>query len=104
MSRVQAGHEHAARGCAYRATGIEIGVSDALRGETVDIGRQDLLLPIAAELAVAEIIEDDQNDIRLAEVLRSAKWTECARGCACQKFSAGDHADAFGKCGDSIML
>ena len=60
-----AGHEDTARGRADGVAGVGTGEFHARGGERVDAGRLDLLLSVAAELAVAEIIREDEDDVGL---------------------------------------
>src|SRR5262249_51867474 len=50
---VHAGHQAAARGGADRRAGVELGEAQPLAGHAVQAGRADLLLAVAAQLAVA---------------------------------------------------
>ena len=65
MADVKAGHEHAARRGADGRAGIGIGESHAVGGQAIEIRRFDLLLAVAAEVAVAEVIGQDEDDIGL---------------------------------------
>src|SRR5262249_42477141 len=69
MTGMQSGHQNAARWCADRTARIEIGVADTLSGEAIDVRCLNLLLSVASEFAVAEIVEHDEDDVRLANAL-----------------------------------
>ena len=57
-------HERCAGGGAHGLTHVEVRELDALLGHAVEIGSADLLLPVAAKIAVTEIIRQDENDVR----------------------------------------
>ena len=56
-------HEAGARGGAHGSVGVEIGELHALGGETIDVGGLDVGRAHAAEVAVAEIVGEDENDV-----------------------------------------
>jgi hypothetical protein len=56
-------HKTGPRRGAYRRAGIELGETQALRGQGIDIGSADLLLAITTQVAIAEVIREDENDI-----------------------------------------
>ena len=60
---VQAGHEAAARRCADRAAGIVVREAHPLGGHAVDVRRLDPLLAVTSEVAIAQIVGQDDNDI-----------------------------------------
>jgi hypothetical protein len=70
---VLAGHEHAARGRADGGAGVEVGEAQALRGHAVEVGRGDDLLAVAAEIAVAEVIGHDPDEVGLRSEGRRRK-------------------------------
>ena len=49
------------------------------------MGRLDLLLSIASELAIAEIVEDYEKDVRFLAILRHDERRERARGKRCRR-------------------
>jgi hypothetical protein len=59
-----AGHEHAARRRADVVAGVVGGESLPGGGEAIDVRRAELLLAVAAQVAVAEVVGDDEDDIR----------------------------------------
>ena len=63
VAGVQAGHEAAPRRGADRAAGVAVGEADSLGGHLVEAGRLDELLPLAAQIAVAEVIGQEKDDI-----------------------------------------
>jgi hypothetical protein len=65
MADVLAGHERAARWSAHGIAGVDLGEADAIGGEAVDVGGLDALLSVAAEVAVTEIVGEDENNIGL---------------------------------------
>src|SRR5687767_5491946 len=64
VTEVLAGHQRAARRRAYRRAGVELREPHSFGGELVEVRRLDVTLAIAAELAEAEIVADDQDDVR----------------------------------------
>ncbi len=60
---VQTGHQHAAGGGADGGAGIELGEPDALRRHPVQVRRPNRGMPVAAEIAVAEIVREDDDDV-----------------------------------------
>ena len=63
VAGVLAGHEHAARRRADGGAGVELREAQALRRQPVDVRCGDLLLPVAPEVAVAEIVGEDEDDV-----------------------------------------
>ena len=53
-----------ARRRADRIAGVEVRELHPAFGEFVDVRRLDLLLPVAAEFEAAEIVGDDEHDVR----------------------------------------
>lgn len=64
VAHVVAGHQGAARGGANGLAGVVAGEADALGGEAVDVGGADVFLAVAAEFGIAEVVGDDENDVR----------------------------------------
>ena len=62
MTGVFAGHEHASRRRANRIAAVMVGKSHAFPGKLIEMRRLDLLLPIAAEFGVTEIVGEDEDD------------------------------------------
>ena len=65
MAGVLAGHEAAARRRADGAAGVGLGEAHALGRQAVEVGRLDALLAVAAEVAVAEVVGQDEDDVGL---------------------------------------
>ncbi len=63
MTGVLAGHQGVARWGADGIRRVMIGELDALRGETIDVGCLEFLLPKARQITVAEVISEDVDDI-----------------------------------------
>src|SRR5262245_37000521 len=63
---VAAGHQTRARRAAQRRADVAVRKPHAAPGNGVDMGSRDLRIPLAAKFSVAEIVRDDQYDIRLA--------------------------------------
>ena len=72
MPQVLARHQHAARRRADRRAAVVLREPHPLRREPIDIRRGDLLLPIAAQLAPAKIVGQDEDDV---EFRRSVGYT-----------------------------
>jgi hypothetical protein len=62
-----AGHEHAARRGAYRCSGVEMGEPHAFSGHAVDVGGLDDFLAVATGFPIAEIIGEDEDDVRFGK-------------------------------------
>jgi hypothetical protein len=60
---MQAGHQGATGGSADGAARVAIGEADALGSETVEVRRLDDFLAIATEVAVTEIVGEDEEDV-----------------------------------------
>ncbi len=56
-------HQGAARGTADGIAGVAIGELDAFAAHLVDVRSLDRLAAIAAEIAVSQIIDDDEDDV-----------------------------------------
>ena len=63
VPRVLPGQEDAARGRADGVPRVVLREAHALGGEAVERGRADLLLSVAAELGVAEVVGEDEDDV-----------------------------------------
>jgi hypothetical protein len=63
---VFAGEERVARGRARRRRRVGVGEAQAPGGQGVDRGRPDLGRAVAADVAVAEIVGVDEDDVRAA--------------------------------------
>jgi hypothetical protein len=65
---VLAGHEHAAGGSADGIAAVVLGQTHAFRCHAVEVRCLDDFLPVATEIAGAEVIGEDENDVWLAGV------------------------------------
>ena len=63
---IAARHESSARRRAERRRDVAVREADSVARDGVDMRRRDLRIPLAAEFAVAEVVGDQQDDIRLA--------------------------------------
>ena len=95
------GHEAGACGCADGRVRVEVGELHAFRCEAVDVGRGDVFATHAAEVAVAEVIGEDENDVWRSRAERSAESEEEADEAhgwvvvRCSRFSVSwNHAKA----------
>jgi len=78
--RVAAGQERVAGGSADRRWTVGIGEPDAFAGQTVEVGsRYSGLRVVGAEVAVAEVVGEDQQDVR---PLGPRPFAGLRRGCA----------------------
>ena len=59
-----AGDEHAARRRADGVAAVVAREAHALRGQAVEVWRLDFFLPVAAQLRVAEVVGEDEDDVR----------------------------------------
>ncbi len=64
MAGVITGHKRGAGGGADGAAGVRLSEADAFGGHAIKVGRLDPFLTITAEIAVAEVIGHDENDVR----------------------------------------
>ena len=64
VAGMQAGHEGAAGGGTDGAAGVALGEAHAGGGEGIDVGSADALLAVTAEVAVAEVVGEDEQDVR----------------------------------------
>ncbi len=62
---VLAGHKGVARRRADRRRRVRVGEPQPLRGKPIDVRRLDLRRAIAAEVAIADIVGQNEEDIRL---------------------------------------
>ena len=63
VARVQPGHQGGARRRADGAARVVLREPRALRGQAIDVGRAELLLPVRGEVTPAEIVGVDEDDI-----------------------------------------
>ena len=67
--RIFAGQERVARRRADRGHRVRVGEAQPLRGEPVHVGRLDFGRAVATEVAVADVIGQDEHDVGLARRL-----------------------------------
>src|SRR5690606_13264245 len=63
MAGVLPGKERGARRGAYRGAGVKLGEAHDLGRETVEIGGEDMLLAIYPEVAITQVIREDEHDV-----------------------------------------
>ncbi|OHB72155.1 MAG: hypothetical protein A2V70_20800 [Planctomycetes bacterium RBG_13_63_9] len=64
VTGVQPRHQAASRGRTDRAAGIAVRKPHTLLGHAIEVRRPDHLLAVAAEVAIAEIVGQDEDDVR----------------------------------------
>ena len=64
VARVLAGHEGRTRRRADSGTGIALRETNAVRRQLVDVRCLNFLLPVATDIAVAQIVRENENDVR----------------------------------------
>jgi hypothetical protein len=69
---ITSGEEPSPRGTAHNAGDISIGEANAVLCDTVDVRCRDILAPLKAEIAVAEIVSDDDDNVRLCSRLSAS--------------------------------
>ena len=62
---VEAGHQRAPRGGADVGAGVKAFEAHTLGGELVEVGRADFALAIRADMADAEVVGEDEDDVGL---------------------------------------
>ena len=80
MAGVLADHE---RGPARRADGrtaVTLGEARAFLGHTIQVGRLDKFLPVAADIALGEIIAEDEDDVGLTNFRAADEGREKQEG------------------------
>ena len=70
-------HEAGPRRRADRVAGVGVGEAHALAGEAVDVRSEDLFLAVAAKVAPAEIIGEDEDDVGLGALGQSWIRRKC---------------------------
>ena len=63
-----AGDEHAARRRADGVAAVVAREAHALRGQAVEVGRLDFFLPVAAQLRVAQVVGENEDNVRLGRL------------------------------------
>ena len=64
MAGIIAGHQHGARRGADRVAGVMAGEDHPFTRQAVDVRRADDLLAVEADFAVAEVVGQDEDDVR----------------------------------------
>ena len=64
-TRVAAGQQASTRGATDRRRGVVVGKPRALRRHRVDVRGIDLGRAVAAQVIVALVVDEDENDVRL---------------------------------------
>src|SRR5262245_47512619 len=72
---VAAGHQPGPRGAALRCADVALGAADTARGEGVYVGRGDVLAAVDREVAKAEVVDEDDEDVGAGGSL-CAGWIE----------------------------
>ena len=79
VSHVHPGHQDAPRGSANGAARIGVREDHALGRHAIDVRSEDLVLAVAAELAVAEVVGHDEHDVWRAGGGGLLGWWAAAR-------------------------
>ena len=72
-----AGHQHAARWRANSTTAVGAGKLHTLRRQAINVGRDTILAAIGREIANARVIDEDENNVRLAGGDISGRGRQC---------------------------
>jgi hypothetical protein len=64
VPRMPAGHQHAACRSTHRRARIMPGESRSLRSQPIEVGRGDLLLAVTTQFAPAQIVSQNEDDVR----------------------------------------
>jgi len=80
VAGVETSHQAGARGGADGAAGVALGEANAFGGEAIDVRGFDFRLAVAAQIAIAQIIGEDEDNV----------WP-LRRGCLCLKHKRKDH-------------
>jgi hypothetical protein len=83
VARVQAGQQAGSARGADRGTGIVTGETHPFPRHAVQIRSADILLAVAAEIAVAQVVGEDVNDV----------WTSGGRRVAATQREAGEESE-----------
>ena len=74
LAGVESGHQGGAGRGAERTACVALGEAHSFGGQPIDVRRWDFLLPVAAEVAITEIIRQDKNDVRLSWLRGSREY------------------------------
>ena len=64
FDRAENAEETAAVIRALKVLGRNAGIFGMVGGQTIDVGRADILLPVAGQVAIAHVIAKDKQDVR----------------------------------------
>src|SRR5262245_34698461 len=78
---IASGDQCRARCRAVGRIGIGLGESRALKRETIDIWRCVVALPVTTHVGVAEVIRENEDDVRLWRLSPGGATKTCARQC-----------------------
>lgn len=73
MTEVTAGEEDAACGGADGGSSVVMGEAHTVFGELVEVRSLDFFLPVAADFSVAEIVGENENDVRFLSGLETGR-------------------------------
>src|SRR5262245_4001188 len=69
MPSLLAGHQHGARGSAYRRTGVKLCETAAYSRHPIQVRRRNQFLAITSEVTVAEIVGQNEDHVGLSRWL-----------------------------------
>ena len=76
------------RGSADRRGGVPVGETGAARGQGIDVGSLAGPRRPSAEIVTAQIVGQEEHDVRPADALREQRLRRCARSRTSQDFPA----------------
>lgn len=79
---IATGHQGCSRRAAHGLT-IEIREEHPFLGHVIDVGRFDVVCPVAAEILVALVVREDDDEVRLFRFAALAYRGECERQTDC---------------------
>jgi hypothetical protein len=65
---------------ADRVTRVVVGESHSFSGHSIDVRSLDLLLPVAAEVSIAEVVGHDVDDVRARFGAGRKEWCNQEKG------------------------
>ena len=65
MSQMFARHEHAPRGGTNRSSAVMLREAHAFARQSIDVGCEQFFLSVATEFTPAQIVGQDENNVRL---------------------------------------
>src|SRR5262249_24100104 len=81
---IATGHETRPTGTAIRGCYVAVGEAHAVLGDRVDVRRRNLLVALEAEFAIADIVRENDDHIRLLVRSRNCRREEGDRRCCKQ--------------------